>query len=103
MVHSRRVMVARGPAAGFQIAGEELDVGAAGAEQVLLVLLAPAVRIAADRVHRPWRVRPLYPARNPANASRSVLVKTVVTGTRAVDGIVVAIGDLRGLGLRPQC
>ena len=48
------------------------------------------------------RVRPLYPARNPANASRSVLVNTGVTGTRAVDGIVVAIGHLRGLTLRPR-
>ena len=35
-----------GPAAGFQIAGEELDVGAAGAEQMELVLLAPAGELA---------------------------------------------------------
>ena len=31
-----------GAAAGFQIAAEELDVGAAGLEQAELVLLAPA-------------------------------------------------------------
>jgi hypothetical protein len=31
-----------GAAAGFQIAGEELDVGAAGLEQAELMLLAPA-------------------------------------------------------------
>jgi hypothetical protein len=37
-------------------------------------------------------------ARNPANVSRSVLVKTSATGTRAADGVVVAIGHLRGSG-----
>jgi hypothetical protein len=31
-----------GAAAGFQVAGEQLDVGAPGAEQAQLVLLAPA-------------------------------------------------------------
>jgi hypothetical protein len=41
MVHSRRVMVARA-AAGFQVAGEALDVRAAGLEQAQLMLLAPA-------------------------------------------------------------
>jgi hypothetical protein len=45
-----------------------------------------------------WRVRPLYPARNPASASRSVLVNTGAVGTRAADGVVVVIGHLRGLG-----
>ena len=35
-----------GLAAGFQIAGEELDVGAAGLEQAELVLLAPASELA---------------------------------------------------------
>ena len=33
MVHSRRVTVARAPAAGFQVPGEALDVGAADGEQ----------------------------------------------------------------------
>ena len=32
------------------------------------------------------------PARNPANASRSVLVNTGVTGTSSVDGIVAVMG-----------
>ena len=40
-VHSRRVMVARARAAGFQIAGEALDAGTAGLEQMELVLVAP--------------------------------------------------------------
>jgi len=34
----------------------------------------------------------------PANASRSVLVNTGVTGTRAADGVVAAMGHLRGSG-----
>jgi hypothetical protein len=41
-VHSRRVMVAPGPAAGLQLPGEALDIGAAGLEQAELLLLAPA-------------------------------------------------------------
>jgi hypothetical protein len=35
-----------GPAAGFQVTGEELDVSAAGGEQVQLVLLAPTGELA---------------------------------------------------------
>ena len=35
-----------GAAAGFEIAGEELDVGAAGLEQAELMLLAPAGELA---------------------------------------------------------
>src|SRR5262249_15766790 len=42
------------------------------------------------------RVRPLYPARNPASASRSVLVNTDATGMRAAEGVVVVIGHLPG-------
>src|SRR5215469_12396259 len=42
------------------------------------------------------RVRPLYPAKNPASASRSVLVNTGATGTRAAGGVVVVIGHLPG-------
>jgi hypothetical protein len=38
-------MVAR-PAVGFQVTGEQLDVDAAGAEQLDLVLLAPAGKLA---------------------------------------------------------
>src|SRR5215469_18557699 len=43
-----------------------------------------------------WRVRPLYPARKPASASRSVLVNTGATGMRAAEGVVVVIGHLSG-------
>jgi hypothetical protein len=43
-----------------------------------------------------WRVRPLYPARNPAKASRSAVLNTGATGTRAADGDVVTTGHLRG-------
>ena len=35
-----------GPAAGFQVAGEKLDVGATGGGQAQLVLLAPAGELA---------------------------------------------------------
>jgi hypothetical protein len=42
------------------------------------------------------------PVRHPANASLSVLLNTGVTGTRAADEIVVAIGHLRGLAPRPR-
>jgi hypothetical protein len=42
------------------------------------------------------------PGQDPAKASRSVLLNTGVTGTRAADEIVVAIRHLRGLRLRPR-
>jgi hypothetical protein len=42
------------------------------------------------------RVRPRYPARKPAIASRSAWENTGWTGTREVEGIVAAIGHLRG-------
>ena len=35
-----------GPAAGFQVAGEALDISAAGLEQMELMLLAPAGELA---------------------------------------------------------
>src|SRR6516164_7591240 len=47
------------------------------------------------------RVRPLYPARNPASASRSVLVNTGATGMRAAEGVVVVIGHLPGRAETP--
>ncbi len=47
-----------GPAAGFQVAGEELDVGTAGAEQAQLMLLAPAGELAQVQLVG-CRVRPL--------------------------------------------
>jgi hypothetical protein len=85
-----------GAAAGFQIAGEELDVRAAGREQAELVLLAPAGELA--QVQLVGLAGPPAAARNPAKASRSVLVKIGVTGTRAANGVVVAMGHLRGSG-----
>src|SRR6516162_1847218 len=47
------------------------------------------------------RVRPRYPARNPARASRSASVKAGWIMTRAVDGAAVVIGHLPA-GLRPE-
>src|SRR4249920_2449274 len=58
-----------GSAAGFEVAGEALDVRAAGLEQAQQVNWRRSSSYAS-------RVRPLYPAKNPANASRSVLVNT---------------------------
>jgi len=46
MVHSRRVTVARAPAAGFQVPGEALDVGAADGEQSQGAGAAPAGELA---------------------------------------------------------
>jgi hypothetical protein len=48
------------------------------------------------------RVRPLYPARKPARASRSVLVNTGATGMRAAEGVVVVIGHLPDLAETPE-
>jgi hypothetical protein len=80
-----------GPAAGFQVAGEAFDVGAAGLEKAQMVLLAPG-RVLAKIQLVGWRVSPLYPARNPANASRSVLVNTGVTGTSTAAEVVALMG-----------
>lgn len=46
------------------------------------------------------RVRPRHPARNPASASRSALVKAGWIVARAVDGAAVVTGHLPG-GLTP--
>lgn len=83
---------------GFQIAGEAFDVRAADLEQMQLVLSAPADELPQIQfVCRPGS-RPLLPARNPADASRSVSVNRGAVGTRAVDGVVVAVMHLRGSG-----
>ena len=42
------------------------------------------------------RVRPRWPTRNPANASRSTLLNIGSAGMRAADGVVVVIRHLRG-------
>ena len=86
-----------GAAAGFQIPGEALDVSAAGAEQLQVMLLAPA-GVLAQVQFIGLAGQALYPARNPASASRSVFVNTGAIGTSAADGIVVVIGHLRGSG-----
>jgi hypothetical protein len=86
-----------GTASRFQVAGEELDVRTAGLEQAQLVLLAPARELAQVQLVG-LADQAAIPARNPANASRSVVVNTGVAGTRAMDGVVVAIRHLRGSG-----
>jgi hypothetical protein len=72
----------------LEVAGEALDVRAAGLEQAQQVNWRRSSSYAS-------RVRPLYPAKNPANASRSVLVNTGAVETRAADGVVVVIRHLR--------
>jgi hypothetical protein len=57
-----------GAAAGLQVAGEALDVGAAGGEQGQAVRAAPGGVVA--QVQLVGLAGPLYPARNPATASR---------------------------------
>jgi hypothetical protein len=86
-----------GAAAGFQVAGEALDIGPAGGEQLQVMSLAPA-EVLAQVQFVGLAVRPLYPVRNPANASRSAVVNNGVTGIRAADGDVVAVRHLRGAG-----
>src|SRR6266516_4869171 len=61
-----------GAAAGFEIAGEELDVRAAGLEQAELVLLAPAGELAQVQLVG-LAGQPAVGGENPAKASRSVL------------------------------
>src|SRR5438477_9700854 len=93
MVHSRRVMVGRAPPAGLQVAGETLDVGAAAWNSRRWCWWHQLVYWRRSSSYA-WQVRPLYPARNPASASRSVLVNTGAAGTRAADVVVVVIGHL---------
>ena len=86
--------------AGFQVAGEAFNVGTAGTEQPQVVPLAPAGVLA--QVQRVGLAsQAAVSGQNSASASRSVFVNTGTAGTRAADGIVVAIGHLRGFGLRP--
>ena len=68
-----------GAAAGFKVAGEAFNVGAAGLEQPQLMLLAPASVLAQVQVVA-LAGQPPYPARNPAKASRSVPVNTGAAG-----------------------
>jgi len=86
-----------GAAAGFQVAGEAFNVGAAGTEQPQVMLLAPAGVLAQVQLVG-LAGQPAAGGEDPAKASRSVLVNMSVTGTRAADGVVVAMGHLRGSG-----
>jgi hypothetical protein len=79
---------------GFQVAGEALDIGPAGLEQ-------PHMKLRRSSSYA-WRVRPPYPARNPASTSRSIFVNTGTVGTSAADGIVVAIGHRRDRAETPK-
>jgi hypothetical protein len=53
-----------GAAAGFQVAAEELDVGAAGLDQVQLVLLTPARKLAQIQLIR-LAGQPAVPGQEP--------------------------------------
>jgi len=64
-----------GAAAGLQVAGEALDIGAAGAGRARWRVWHQ-VAYWHRSSSQAWRVRPLYPARNPAKASRSATVRT---------------------------
>jgi hypothetical protein len=85
----------RGPgaASGFEIAGEAFDVGATDGEQVQRAGAAPAGELVQVQAYAS-RVRPRYPARNPARASRSASVKAGWIVASAVDGATVVIGRL---------
>jgi hypothetical protein len=82
-----------GPARGFQVPGEGLDVGAADGEQRQGTSPAPAGELTqVQRVRLSCRSR--YPARNPARASRSASVKTGWIVASAADGAAVVMGYL---------
>ena len=84
-----------GPAAGFQVAGEALDVGAARLEQAHVVSLAPAGVLAQiQRVSLARQTR--IAGQEPARARRSGPVNTGSTETIAADVDVAAMGHLPG-------
>src|SRR5215472_11015997 len=80
-----------GPAAGLQVTGETLDVGATGLEQAQAVLVAPT-RVLAQVQLVGLAGQAAVAGQNPASASRSVLVNTGATGIRATDVVVVVMG-----------
>jgi len=59
-----------GPAADFQVTGKAFDVRAARLEQAQVVLLHQFAYCRRSRAYAS-RVKPVYPAQNPASASRS--------------------------------
>ena len=82
------------PARGLKVPAEALDVGPAHAEQRQAVVMAPAGELA--QVQRVGlAVRPEYPARNPAKASRSGSENTGPAGARAVEMVGVVMGTSR--------
>ena len=84
-----------GTAAGFQFAGEGLDVGAADREQRKRPGAAPAGEL--PQVEGAGLTgQSAVAGQNPASASRSASVNTGCTGAREVEGIVAAIGHLLG-------
>jgi len=90
MVDSLRVTVARARPAGFEVAGEQLDVGASGGEQAQLPLAAPGGELAqVQRVGLAGQAG--VPGQEPANASFSASENAgSITARAAGDGVVVA-------------
>lgn len=85
------------PAGGFQVTGEQLDVGAAGGEQGQVTAMAPGGELA--QVQGAGLPGPEYPARNPANASFSASENAgSITARAADDDIVVVMGYLPRAG-----
>jgi hypothetical protein len=84
-----------GPAAGFQVAGEALDVDAVRMKQTQVDLLAPAGVLAqVQRVGLAGQAG--ITGQNPAKARRSGSVNTGSTVATAVDVDGVAMGHLPG-------
>jgi hypothetical protein len=89
-----------GPAPGLQLPGEGLDVGAADGNRARERARHQVVNWRRSSAYASL-VKPQYPARNPARASRSAPVKAGWIMTSAVDGaVVVVIGHLPA-GLEP--
>ena len=85
-----------GAATGFEVAGEALDVGAAGPEQAQVVLLAPTRVLAqVKRVCLAGQAGVGRPGTR-LTRSRSTLLNIGSAGMRAADGVVVVIRHLQG-------
>jgi hypothetical protein len=76
---------------GFEVAGGQLDVGAANGEQAQLPLAAPGGELAQGPACRPRGSCLSNPARNPAKASFSVSESAGSITARAADGDGVAV------------
>ena len=82
-----------GPALEFEFPGEGLDVGAADGDSATERARHQLANWRRSRALAS-RVRPRYPARNPARANRSASVKAGWIVASAVDGAAVVIGHL---------